>query len=683
MVVICLTAGFAYNAFSPTLYTATARLYVEREGPRIISENEGMMTESRNYVYTQGALIRSNPILSRTLQTPGLRELSFFQTETGPVADPLAFLKAPLHVSIGADDDIISIALDAANPSDASAVVDAVATAYIEHNAAQKQSITTKVLDILVDSKSKSDADLGQKVENMLDFHKTNGSLAFQNNTGSIESSRLNRLADALTDAQLAASEAKADFQAIDAAIETPESMRSLIDTQRAKGVIREVDSHRSQLRSELGQLEGQLAKLRQTLTDDAPATLAVSSRIANIQKQIHNEELRIAKDYLDAMHQRWFDAELKVTEIQASYDEQHTLAESVSAKATQLTLLEKDLARSEKQSDVLDARIKELGVIDNVGALNITMLETATVTASEANPNFAKIMAISLVLGLMLGVAATLLRDAVDLRFRSADEVLSTLGVPVLGVVPHIKSKTHNKVGKHVDRHHNSVVSEAYRSIRTAVYFSAQGKSKRVLVTSSLSGEGKTTLSSNLAITMAHAGHRTLIIDADFRNPCQQKVFKADAHIGLASVLSEGPNAPTLEQAITSTDIEGLDLLPCGPIPPNPSEMLNSEAFTNALEELSEKYDQIVIDSAPVLAVADARILASMCDVSLLVLRAETTRKQAQQATNSLHSVGSNVLGAVVNNEKRGSGHYTFANYSYGYYGATAYPNNKNKKAA
>ena len=148
-----------------------------------------------------------------------------------------------------------------------------------------------------------------------------------------------------------------------------------------------------------------------------------------------------------------------------------------------------------------------------------------------------------------------------------------------------------------------------------------------------------KTTLASNLAITMARASQRTLILDADFRKPKQHEIFKIEADEGLCNVLA---GQATLGSVIRSTEIEGLDLLPCGPIPPNPSEMLNSQTFIDLLEELSLKYDRVVIDSPPVIPVTDSRIIAALSDVVLLVLRAEkSTRKAAEQAREALLSVG------------------------------------------
>jgi capsular exopolysaccharide synthesis family protein len=194
------------------------------------------------------------------------------------------------------------------------------------------------------------------------------------------------------------------------------------------------------------------------------------------------------------------------------------------------------------------------------------------------------------------------------------------------------------------------------------------KGKAKTVLVTSPGAGDGKTTLVSNLGISMAQAGQRVILLDADFRKPMQQDIFEMAKEPGLSNVLA---GATTLDKAIRPSSIAGLDILPCGRDVPNPSEMLNSEMFVELISELSSKYDRVVIDSPPVMPVTDACILGAICDVTLLVLRAEkSTRKTAQQARDGLLSVGAHILGAIVNDVPRRKGRYGYYHYGYGYYG-------------
>jgi capsular exopolysaccharide synthesis family protein len=203
------------------------------------------------------------------------------------------------------------------------------------------------------------------------------------------------------------------------------------------------------------------------------------------------------------------------------------------------------------------------------------------------------------------------------------------------------------------------SEVAEAYRTLRTALYFGVRdGNIKTLVVTSPTSGEGKSTLVSNLGISMAHAGRRTLIVDADFRRPVQHTIFATARQTGLSNVLN---GTATLEEAIIPTDIHGLDLLPCGSVPARPSEMLNSERFATILATLGRHYDYVLLDSPPVTSVSDARILGAMCDATILVIRAgKSTRGNSVQARDSLLSVGAKLLGLVVNDVRGKDYHYT-----------------------
>jgi len=235
---------------------------------------------------------------------------------------------------------------------------------------------------------------------------------------------------------------------------------------------------------------------------------------------------------------------------------------------------------------------------------------------------------------------------------------------------------------GQKVHLEPKSAIAEAYRTIRTAVFFGVpKGEAKTILITSPDAGDGKTTLVSNLAITMAQAGQKTLIVDADFRKPMQHNIFDFENGRGLSSVIA---GTISLEEAVQPGPVKELDILSCGPEVPNPSEILNSDAFAEILkEELARRYDRIIIDSPPVGPVTDSQILAAICDVTVMVLRAErSTRKHSQQARDVLGSVGSRLLGAVVNDVPRKHGRYGYYS-GYGYYRGYGYYGDREKKKA
>lgn len=278
--------------------------------------------------------------------------------------------------------------------------------------------------------------------------------------------------------------------------------------------------------------------------------------------------------------------------------------------------------------------------------------------------------------LGLIGGLGVACVRDWADDRLRTPEAIRGTINAPVLGAIPTITTAfTAADRGQIVHHDPFGEAAESYRTLRTALQFGLPARTKTLLITSPVAGDGKSTFVSNLAIAMAQASKRVLVIDADFRAPMQHRLFGLKDRIGLATVLG---GADTIDQAIRRTEIEGLDLLPCGPIPSNPAEILNDPAFSEYLNDLADKYDLVLLDSPPVTAVADARIIAASADATLLVIRPESsTRKQAEAARDGLRSVGARVIGVAVNGVTR-SGNFGGAS---GYYSRSETPSNNGGK--
>lgn len=219
------------------------------------------------------------------------------------------------------------------------------------------------------------------------------------------------------------------------------------------------------------------------------------------------------------------------------------------------------------------------------------------------------------------------------------------------------------------VEKKPKSIVSEAYRTLRTNIQYSSFDKEiKAIVVTSAEAAEGKSTVSGNLALSFAQNEKRVIIVDCDLRKPSVHKNFKLSNLAGLSEVLI---GKAKLEEVIQSRN-ENLDILTSGKIPPNPSEMLSSTAMTNLIEKLKEEYDVVILDSAPLGAVTDAQILSTKADGTILVVRAQRTNRDAViDAKNSLDKVGANIIGTVLHAVENTRGKY------YYYYG-----NNEDKKA-
>ena len=671
--VLALTGG-AYYLFKATpIFSSTSRVYVEQSGPKILTDVEGVMTQSKNYLYTQAELLKSTPIVRKALDTTGIRQMAMFDD----VDNPIGFTKQSLQISVGKKDDIINVSYESPYPAEAAELVNAVVDSYIIYHSSRKRTTAAEVLKILQKEKVKRAAELNQKLKAMVDFKKTNAEMAFGDGSGNTILNRLAMLSETMTRVQLGVIEAKTFYESSKTMVAEPAMLKEFIKSQRAKGVYvsTSTSDENDRLIAELEQLESQMADIKEQVTPDAVVAKTLQGKINKLKSQLNSQDHQFAQYQLAATKQGYLAAEENLRQIKSHLEEQRRLAGELNEQIAQYTLLSSDWEQSKKLCDILDDRIKEINVTEDVGALNISILEVARPAGSPVKPKKARVMAMALVLGLMLGGGLALLRDWTDHRLRSADEISAVLGVPVIGTIPSMSKKDSiTDRGQRVLLKPTSAAAEAYRTIRTAVYFGApKGQAKTLLITSPAPGDGKTTLVSNLAITMAQASQRTLILDADFRKPMQHEIFEAGNEKGLSNVIS-GQELPA--NVISKTIVDGLDILPCGPIPPNPSEMLNSEAFKDMLTELESKYDRILIDSPPVMPVTDARILGAICDITLLVLRAErSTRKSGQQARDGLLSVGTNILGTVVNDIKRSKGRYGYySGYGYGGYGHYGY---------
>lgn len=673
-VLACIALGLAasvvYLLVAQPLYTSTARIYVQQTGPQLLTSDQGMASQAQDesYLFTQAEFLRSYPIIDPVVVQPEIRSMRSLQG----VEDPVAFLKKRLAVSIGRKDRIINVSFDAPDPAEAAQLPNAIVASYIAYHKGHSRSTATELIEVLRAEKEKRDAELAAKSKEVSEFKTTNGTLSFESDQGNVIVQRLAKLSDALTDAELAVVSAKSNHEAAKAIGLSAAKMRRLIEAQHIEsgGVVGTgSETEEREARADMSRMEMQLALVGGRYGKDHPAVRSLRMGIEQRKAHIEQRDKEFCEAYVAAAQTAWHIAEQKAKEIRTQVDEQQKQALDLNAKAAEYTRLLSERNRMEKLCDTLDARIKELNVTQSGGGFNIHMLEPAHPEGSPSKPARATTMGLGLLLGLMLGIGLALVREVRDERLHSADEVQATLDLPLLGVVPHMNGRTTSmQKGQMVHLQPMSAAAEAYRTLRTAVHFGAAGgKARTLLLTSPAAADGKSTAASNLAIAMAQAGRKVLLLDADCRRPMQHIIFGLGECSGFCSLLG---GESEIEQAIRPSGIENLDILPCGPIPPNPAEVLNSELFLRMLSALRDRYDHVVIDSPPAGVVTDAQILSAIADVSIMVLRAQSsTRQEARYARDRLLSVGGWVLGVVVNDvpHRLGSKGYYHAYGSYG----------------
>jgi capsular exopolysaccharide synthesis family protein len=400
------------------------------------------------------------------------------------------------------------------------------------------------------------------------------------------------------------------------------------------------------------------------------PAGNIAMQELTMISQDLTRAQLALveAKTTYAAGHPQVQRATIRERELNLLYEQQMEKVKRLNERAQDLLQLTSELERKKEFGRQLAERIHQLEMASGGRKLiEVDVVEPALVPDEPSFPRPKRTMAVALVCGALLGAGLALLRDRMDGRLRSIEEIQNVIGLPILGVVPQMagrRTAVARAMTVHLDP--RSVVAEAYRTIRTAIYFGTSGsRCKTILVCSPESGDGKTTSASNLAIAIAQTGRNVLLLDADFRKPTQHKNLDIKDAVGLSSVLV---GQESIDRAVQHTGVEGLDILPCGPIPANPSEILNSREFAALIDSLAERYDHILFDSPPVNLVTDARILAAISDATVMVLRADkSTRKAGEHARNALLAVGARVLGAIVNDAPRRSGYEVYGGQYYG----------------
>jgi receptor protein-tyrosine kinase len=275
--------------------------------------------------------------------------------------------------------------------------------------------------------------------------------------------------------------------------------------------------------------------------------------------------------------------------------------------------------------------------------------------------------LALGILLGVLSGVAIAIARDFLDNTVKRPDEMEAITGAGLIGNIPFDNSREEEPAIQFDGD--NSAIAEAFRKLRTNLQFLVVDSPPRVIVvTSSLPSEGKSTTALNIALALAEAELNVVIVDGDMRRPMLDKYLDAVGTVGFSTALS---GRASLSEVLQKTRFPHLTALTAGTIPPNPSELLGSQAASRILSELREQFDYVIVDSPPLLAVTDGAILATSSDGVLIVGRFGTVRRdQLGHAVDSLREIGANVLGAVFTmTPTRGGGYYSY-NYNYGYYG-------------
>jgi capsular exopolysaccharide synthesis family protein len=396
-------------------------------------------------------------------------------------------------------------------------------------------------------------------------------------------------------------------------------------------------------------------------------------------------EDLRSASQlYLQALQSRLGSLDKSIGNLRLETEKYPKLeAEQARLSATVGTM--------QRTFDNLQSEYQLARIAESVDGGRVQPIDEATLPTFAVSPNRKRAITYSALVGLLLGFVIAFGLDRLDDSVKSPDELRDQMDLPMLGLIPAIRGDRKGRRGDdatggrlitHVDP--RSPVTEAYRSMRTNLAFArAQQSPQAIVVASPGPADGKSTTAANLAITFAQQGQRTLLIDADLRRAVLDRAFHVERSPGLTEVIV---GETTLDAAIHETEIPNLSLLASGRFPPNPAELLGSSRMQEILRDAKGKFDVVLLDSPPLLAVTDAAVLATMVDGVVLVIRTQRTKRDAvRRAIGHVRSVRGRLLGAVLNDVDMRSGAYygSYGHYYYSYYGREPRTDVRNPRAA
>jgi polysaccharide biosynthesis transport protein len=437
--------------------------------------------------------------------------------------------------------------------------------------------------------------------------------------------------------------------------------------------------SNLQNLRSQLGLLKVQLAQESNTFGPNNRHLKDLELQISSVNDQIA-QELQLITKRASADFQL---AKQTEDEIRHQFEQQQTAASKLNDVAIQFAVLSDEAMSHKLLYDDLYTKLQEANISAGIKATNITVVSPARTESIPVRPKPVMYMGFGLLIGIFLGLAAAYTADSLDRTVNTPEEMEEITGRPVIGIIPDLiksgktygsyfrrnltralETENSNSLQVWMLAHPDSGAAEAFRSLRTSIMLSrAGGGAKTILVTSCVPGEGKTTLTSNLAAAFAQHNKRVLIVEADMRRPRMNHVLEVPSDLGLSNVLTA---TASLEDAIVrGIQWPTLDILPAGPQPPNPSELLGSAAFVELLERLRCQYDLVLLDSPPALLVADPVSVASLVDAVVWISRAGVvTRPYLSRATGMINRNQMPVIGFVLNGMTSEEAGYGYGSY-------------------
>jgi len=671
------------------IYRATASIQIDREAVKIVG-NDGLQPQEQNsgleFYQTQYELLGARSLAERVISTLGLLDeptlaldgqKSLFSLLTSLVAGGAKSadqdksldnkarkvtdrLQESLTIAPVRGSRVVKISIDSTDPATAQRIVNGFAEVFIADNLDRRYDSSSYARKFLEERIQQLKIKLEDSEKQVVQYAEKQGIINLDDKK-SLASSDLEAINTKLTEAHnnrvkfevlwSQALQARGfGFQQIldSKAIQENRKLRTQLaaEYQQKLGLYKPAYPLMVQLRNQINELD------RDAETEVAAIKSSIESQYKGAKKEEEDLSAQLEKSKAEVVDQR--------------------------GRSIQYNILQREVDTNRTLYDGLLQRYKEIGVSGAVGTNNISIVDKASLPILPRSPKLSLNLALALVVGLLAGLLSALGLDYLDDSFKAPEDIEREVGLTVIGVVPK-PQKDHNMDEEINDP--RSAVAEAMRSLRTGLQFAtADGLPKTMLVTSSKPSEGKTTTTIGLAKSLTSIGLSVLLIDGDLRNASVHKQLRCSNELGLSNYLT-GAKSP--EEVVQGSGVQGLEIITSGPLPPNPAELLSSPKFMSLLSLAAESFDVVLIDGPPVMGLADAPLLASMAQSTLMVVAANETRRSVfKVALRRLQFARANVIGALLSkfdSSQTGYGYgYGYGEYEYHSYGLKELPSAK-----
>ena len=676
---ICLS--YLQYVRTPPTFQSSAQMLIREKTAPLPTEAADQSFKTTAAAEDHAFVMMSPYLIEQAVIGKSLDKLRSFAGEsnvTGAVRGGLAI--APLQEGSA----VLSLSFQGADSDDCPTVLNAIMDTYRDSLNINERHIGATTVELIDDARRGLRAELETKEKAYHAWKQQEAKLFWQaDQATNIHQQRQAEIERERRVVLLKNNQLESKIASIDAAIAQGVDRHAILLAANQDASSLEIPDETSLLEARLFPLLLEDEMLAQKYGRDHPKRKSVHRQI-EFARRYHEQTVGVTegdarKDklliYLDALRQELVTGKAEADRLNKLFENEQLQAEQLAKDEATNASYVNDIKRTKALFDAVVQRLQEINLLEAYGGDRYTVQTLMEPDIGyQVEPNLGRMLFVGLVMGTLSGFGLGYLFEKSEKTFRSAQDVSTSLRLPLVGHIPEISTKgqpTELPLSPALVTAHRpkSPQAEGFRSIRTAIYFSTRGQEHRVLqMTSPVPGDGKSTLIANLAIAIAQSGKSVLLLDADFRRPTQHKLFNLKMEVGLASVVDGQVEPP---QAIQATPIENLSVMACGPRPHNPSELLTSPQFEDLLNLLRDQFDFVLVDTPPLLAVTDPGVVSARVDGVLLALRMrKKCRLTAIRARNILEDLDANVLGVIVNGlgGEKGSYGYYQSGYSYGY---------------